>query len=125
MDSSRELVRSCAAALVARTAARERARAERAAELAGEARVAARAIARAWPTVRRVWLFGSVAAGRAREGSDIDLMVEGLPREARLDAAVLAGEVTSATVDLVRLEEAPPSLVATVHETGVALDEPG
>lgn len=46
--------------------------------------IAARAIAefcRRWG-VARLWLFGSLAAGRARPGSDADVLVEFLPQSA-------------------------------------------
>lgn len=57
---------------------------------------------------REVYVFGSVAAGKAREGSDVDLAVTGLPpgnffaTMARLEALFDRG------VDLVDLDDTTP-----------------
>jgi predicted nucleotidyltransferase len=61
-------------------------------------------------SARRVWLFGSLATGTPRPSSDIDLATEGLPPEAYFEALAEALRVAQATVDLVRLEDAPASL---------------
>lgn len=44
-------------------------------------------------TVRNPRLFGSVAAGRDREGSDIDLLVDALPGTTLLDLCGLQDEL--------------------------------
>jgi predicted nucleotidyltransferase len=70
---------------------------------------------------RKVTLFGSLASGVPREQSDVDLAVEGLRPEAYF--ACLA-EVTTAlgcTVDLVRTESAPSSLLARIAAEGQPL----
>lgn len=46
--------------------------------LAPDARERIEAFCRRW-SVDRLWLFGSLAAGDAREESDVDLLVEFLP----------------------------------------------
>lgn len=68
-----------------------------------------------------VVLFGSLAAGRPREGSDVDLAVAGLPSARYFDALSTLMTLFGAPVDLVRLEEAPQSLLARVAAEGEAL----
>lgn len=65
-----------------------------------------------------VWLFGSLATGTCTAGSDVDLAVVGLPRAAYFDALAELMASVQAPVDLVRLEDAPRSLVARVHAEG-------
>jgi predicted nucleotidyltransferase len=72
--------------------------------------------ARFGPT--RIWLFGSLAWGEPHEGSDVDLLVEGLAAEAWSAATALVEEVVRAPVDLVRAEDAAPGLVARVRAEG-------
>ena len=55
------------------------------------------------------------------DATDIDLATEGLPRERHLDAMADLMRALPCAVDLVRLEEAPPSLVARVRAEGEAL----
>lgn len=63
------------------------------------------------PRVRFAFLFGSVAAGTARSGSDLDIAVSVDPRGSLLDDARLHDALVSAAgredVDLVVLEDAP------------------
>jgi predicted nucleotidyltransferase len=74
----------------------------------------------------KVYLFGSLTGkGSSRFGqhSDVDLAVEGLPA-ARYLAALAALENVfqpGTRFDLVRLEDAVPSLVARVHSMGEML----
>jgi len=68
-----------------------------------------------------VVLFGSLAAGRPREGSDVDLAVTGLPRARYFDALSTLMNLFGAPVDLVCLEEAPQSLRERVAAEGEAL----
>jgi predicted nucleotidyltransferase len=71
-----------------------------------------------------VYLFGSVARGRAREGSDVDvgvLLEEDPPRTLKglkLDLAADLEAVLEAPVDLVVLNRAPPELVHYVLRDG-------
>lgn len=68
----------------------------------------------------RAWLFGSVARGEAREDSDVDVAVEGLPRDAYLRAADDLVAIFGRSVDLVEWEGASPSLRRRVEAEGVA-----
>lgn len=68
-----------------------------------------------------VFLFGSLAERRFRADSDIDLAVRGLDWRAALGASVRCADLLDRHVDLVRLEDAPPSLAARVRETGERL----
>ncbi len=54
----------------------------------------------------RVWLFGSLAEGAAHEGSDVDLMVSGLPSAVRTNAWLELEELFGGSVDLVPEEAA-------------------
>ena len=66
----------------------------------------------------QVTLFGSLAVGDCTEHSDVDLAVEGMPKEAHFDALADLMAVFGGPVDLVRLEDAPPSLVARIVAEG-------
>lgn len=57
---------------------------------------------------REVYLFGSVAAGRARDGSDVDLAVAGLPPERFFRALGLAAYALDRPLSLVDLDEDTP-----------------
>ncbi|MCB9727200.1 MAG: nucleotidyltransferase domain-containing protein [Deltaproteobacteria bacterium] len=70
---------------------------------------------------RRVVLFGSLATGEVHEGSDVDLAVEGLPKLAYFDALAALMDAMETRVDLVRLEDAPPSLAARIEAEGEPL----
>jgi len=54
---------------------------------------------------REVYLFGSLAKGRERPGSDIDLAVSGLPPERFFPALGRAHEAAGIEVDLIDLDE--------------------
>lgn len=71
--------------------------------------------------VRRVVLFGSVARGEATSESDVDLAVEGLAPADLLAAMAVAAERIGRPVDLVRLEEASPSMASRIGDEGVPL----
>ncbi len=70
----------------------------------------------------RVWLFGSLAWGEPDARSDLDLAVEGLPTERYFSALGELLMSAPASVDLVRMEEAPAALVGRIREAGVVLD---
>ncbi len=57
---------------------------------------------------REVYLFGSAAEGRLRDGSDIDLAVTGLPPERFFEAMGLAADVLDRPLSLVDLDEDTP-----------------
>ena len=71
--------------------------------------------------VSLAYLFGSLARGEARRGSDLDLAVlfTGPPSPARIAEIVVALErATGRSVDLVVLNSAPPLLTHEVVSTG-------
>jgi len=67
---------------------------------------------------RRVWLFGSLAAGEPTSESDVDLAVEGLAAGAYFPALADLMAVFRGPVDLVRLEDASESLRERVFAEG-------
>jgi predicted nucleotidyltransferase len=70
-----------------------------------QARQAAVVLAGRWPGIRQVWLFGSLLGESFREHSDLDLLVEGLPAEALIEALGLAERQGPMAVDLRRAED--------------------
>ena len=70
---------------------------------------------------RRVVLFGSLANGTHDEQSDVDLAVEGLPSAVYFHALADLMDLFAGPVDLVRIEEAMPSLLERIQEEGQAL----
>ena len=92
---------------------------------AATARRIARLLARRYGA-RRVVLCGSLARGEFREGSDIDLAVEGVPIgrffEASAAAARVAGDVE---VDVVPIESATPLYRKWLARDGVVLHDKG
>lgn len=57
---------------------------------------------------REVYVFGSVAAGRAHEGSDVDLAVAGLPPEHFFSTMARLENLFDRSIDLVDLDDASP-----------------
>jgi len=57
---------------------------------------------------KEVFVFGSAATGKLRQGSDIDLAVSGLPPERFFKAMGRAGDVLGCTLDLIDLDEECP-----------------
>ena len=99
---------------------RRAARDERVAALSTRLPAAARALSSCGAT--RVVLFGSLASGEPHEASDVDLAVEGVPVDAYWRAIDVACRALGTDhVDLVRLEEAEPSLRSRIIEEGVEL----
>jgi uncharacterized protein len=73
-----------------------------------------------------VWLFGSLARGRAQdERSDIDLAVQGLPRAVYYSTVSELDQLLGCPVDLVELETAPPALRREIERWGVVLAHEG
>ena len=64
-----------------------------------------------WSQIRAVHLFGSVLDDRFRSHSDLDLLVDGLPPAALLDAIALAEDAGPLPVDLKRQEDLSDDLV--------------
>lgn len=71
--------------------------------------------------VRRVVLVGSLPRGLFDEGSDIDLVVAGLPESHYLAAYDRLNESSPIPVDLQREEEAGPFTLRAVREHGEVL----
>jgi predicted nucleotidyltransferase len=67
----------------------------------------------------QVWLFGSLAGGRCHADSDVDLLVSGLPSDAWAETWAGLELLLGVSVDLVRAEEASPSLLAGARREGV------
>jgi len=65
-----------------------------------------------------VRLFGSLARGDSGPESDVDLAVLGLPGERYFTALGELMGLFGGPVDLVRLEEAPPSLALRIQDEG-------
>ena len=70
---------------------------------------------------RRVVLFGSLAIGSFSERSDVDFAVEGMPSASYFHALADLMALFGVPVDLVRIEEAVPSLRAHIEEEGCPL----
>jgi predicted nucleotidyltransferase len=66
----------------------------------------------------RVWLFGSLITGATHEGSDVDLMVGGLPSAERTKAWLELEALFEASVDLVPEEATSSSFRDAVHRRG-------
>ncbi|MFM1899826.1 MAG: hypothetical protein RLZZ216_402 [Cyanobacteriota bacterium] len=76
-----------------------------------QAASAAQAMRDTWPDIRAVYLFGSILGEGFRDHSDLDLLVEGLPAAALLDALALAEAAGPLPVDLKRQEDLSDDLV--------------
>ena len=76
-----------------------------------QATKAAAAMREKWPQIREVHLFGSVLDDRFRSHSDLDVLVDGLPPEALLDAIALAEDAGPSPVDLKRREDFSDDLI--------------
>lgn len=77
-----------------------------------------------WPSIRRVWLFGSLAKGRVPDfRSDIDFAVEGLPATAHYRALSRVDAVVPFPADLVRWEDADETLRDQIRGSGILLYE--
>lgn len=113
-------IEECARALIARMEARQDASRARAESLRTEAASAASVLMMEFGA-RRVWLFGSLAWGEPHEASDVDLLVEGLAVGSARAAERRVGQLVSAGVDLVRVEDAPPGLADRVRREGTVL----
>jgi len=73
--------------------------------------------------VRRVVLFGSLPAGRFREGSDVDLAVDGLAPERFFRADGQLAWNATVPIDLKLFSDCPPSLLERIEREGVVLHE--
>ncbi|MGH9352512.1 MAG: nucleotidyltransferase family protein, partial [Terriglobia bacterium] len=57
---------------------------------------------------REVYMFGSAATGKLRDGSDVDLAVSGLPPEVFFRDMGAASQILRRPLDLVDLDEENP-----------------
>lgn len=113
-------VRTCARTFLARVT-RELEEADRRADaLRAKAREAAQLLQGFGST--GAWLFGSLAWGEPHQGSDVDLLVEGVAA-ARWPEAVRAVErlFAGVHVDALRSEDSPRPLVDRVRAEGIRL----
>ena len=69
-------------------------------------------------SVKRVVLFGSLASGRFRPDSDIDLAVEGLAAAAFFPALAQASKLSEFPIDLKPIEDLTPHFRMRVLMTG-------
>ena len=65
-----------------------------------------------------VWLFGSLATDAPGLTADVDLAVAGLPSARYFEVVAELGLLFATPIDLVLLEEAPPSLRQRVGALG-------
>lgn len=93
---------------------------------------AAKALRERWPIVQGVWLFGSaLEASSFRRHSDLDVVVEGLPSVAQLEALGLVESVVDQSlanagqegiaIDLARWEDLPPHWHERLRQQAMAL----
>ena len=76
------------------------------------------------PSLEAVWLFGSRALGRYREGSDIDLCLvgEGFTHRDHVRLMAAIDELLMPwQVDLVLKQDMPPDLLAHVKSVGFCI----
>lgn len=67
---------------------------------------------------REVHLFGSLAEGRFRRTSDIDLAVRGMTPQAISRASSELTRLAARTVEVIPLEDVPPGLAHRIEELG-------
>lgn len=72
----------------------------------------------------RAWLVGSVARGELGERSDVDVALAGVPPDGAVELSLLLGERLGVAVDVLRLEELPPSERQRFQAEGVPLHVP-
>ena len=71
---------------------------------------------------KRVILFGSLATGRFRKDSDIDIAVEGLSVDAYFKAlGILEEMLDDVTFDLIDIKEALPTVLKRIEREGIQL----
>ncbi|MEB3322286.1 MAG: nucleotidyltransferase domain-containing protein [Synechococcaceae cyanobacterium] len=75
-----------------------------------QARRTAAALRVLWPGIRQIWLFGSLLTPGFHGDSDLDLLLEGLPAEALIEAAAVAERSGPLAPDLKRSEDLDPEL---------------
>ena len=91
-------------------------------EIAGRLRAAAHEAAAEFPSMQRLTLFGSAAAGRAETASDADVLVEGLRPEEYFSLRRFLAERLEREVDL-HSDTEPADFVQKVRERGACVYE--
>jgi predicted nucleotidyltransferase len=69
----------------------------------------------------RAWLIGSLAWGEFAEGSDVDLVVDGLPAEHLWRLETRVAKASGRSVDLLALADLLPDFAERVRSEGVPL----
>ena len=85
------------------------------------AQAAVSALRQIWPEIQTVHLFGSILDERFRDHSDLDLLVEGFPAAALIDAVGLAERLGPLSVDLKRREDFNDDLAERLHRRSQTL----
>jgi predicted nucleotidyltransferase len=91
-------------------------------EILGRLKAAAREAAAEFPSMQRMTLFGSAAAGRAEAASDADVLVEGLRPEEYFSLRRFLAERLEREVDL-HSDTEPAHFVRKVRERGACVYE--
>jgi predicted nucleotidyltransferase len=68
--------------------------------------------------LREAYVFGSIAAGRPRPGSDLDVAVAGCAPERFYRLAALVEQTVAMPVDVVDLDRAPAGLAEAIRGAG-------
>jgi predicted nucleotidyltransferase len=74
--------------------------------------------------VREAYLFGSVARGEGRPGSDVDIAVAGCPPAVFYRLAARLERALALPLDLVDLDMAPADFAAPIRQSGLRLYPP-
>lgn len=69
----------------------------------------------------RAWVIGSVAHGGFHAGSDVDIVVEGVPWSRHTELWLAIEQLTGREVDLLHIEELPAAFEERVRTEGEAL----
>jgi predicted nucleotidyltransferase len=74
--------------------------------------------------VREAYLFGSVARGEGRPGSDVDIAVAGCPPALFCGLAARLERALALPLDLIDLDMAPTDFAAPIRQSGLRLYPP-
>jgi len=83
-----------------------------------------KALVKNFDSIKRIYLFGSLAENRFGLHSDVDVAVEGIPEEAFIRALCTLNDISDDfEFDLVELNHITPSLRKRILEKGVLIYE--